>query len=52
MMAQSVSFTGVTGSAASSPSHWLRRAGKLGFAFFLLKGLVWLGLMIALWLMQ
>jgi len=51
-MTQSGSFTGAAGATAGSPPHWLRRAGTLGFAFFLVKGLIWLGLMITPWLMR
>jgi hypothetical protein len=30
-------------------SNWLKRAGILAFLFFLLKGLVWVGIMIWAW---
>lgn len=51
-MTQSGSCTGVAGAASEGPLHWLRRAGTVGFAFFLVKGLVWLVLMITPWLMR
>ena len=34
------------------PTGWVRRAGRLGFAFFFLKGLVWLLLPAAIWLID
>jgi hypothetical protein len=33
-----------------SPAGWLRRLGVVGFAFFLLKGLLWLALLLAAYL--
>lgn len=36
----------------SRPTDWVRRAGHLGFAFFFLKGLVWLLLPAAIWLID
>jgi len=35
-----------------SPAGWLERLGVLGFAFFLLKGLLWLALALAAYLAQ
>jgi len=32
--------------------RWLRRAGKLGFAFFFVKGMAWMVLPLAVWLMD
>jgi hypothetical protein len=29
---------------------WLRRVGRLGFAFFLVKGIAWMILPLAIWL--
>jgi hypothetical protein len=29
---------------------WLKRAGILAFLFFLLKGLVWIGIMVWAWM--
>ena len=34
------------------PPTWLGRIGKLGFAFFFVKGLAWLVLPAAVWLMD
>lgn len=31
---------------------WMRRAGRVGFAFFFIKGMAWLALPIALWLFE
>ena len=31
---------------------WVRRAGRLGFAFFFLKGVVWLLLPATIWLLD
>ncbi len=31
---------------------WLRRAGRLGFAFFLVKGMAWMLLPLAIWLVD
>jgi hypothetical protein len=30
--------------------NWLKRAGILAFLFFLLKGLVWVGIMVWAWI--
>jgi len=32
--------------------RWLGRIGKLGFAFFFVKGLAWMILPVAVWLMD
>ena len=32
--------------------HWLHRVGKLGFAFFFIKGVAWMLLPLAFWLMD
>ena len=31
---------------------WMRRAGRIGFAFFFIKGMAWLALPLALWLIE
>lgn len=33
-------------------SAWLGRIGRLGFAFFFIKGMAWLMLPVALWLID
>jgi hypothetical protein len=42
--------------STTNPHHrlppWLRRVGKLGFAFFFIKGVAWMMLPLALWLMD
>ena len=36
----------------SRSTGWVRLAGRLGFAFFFLKGLVWVLLPAAIWLID
>ncbi len=38
------------GGAGNVPSSWLRRAGVAGFAFFFIKGMIWLLVAAAAWL--
>ncbi len=35
---------------AARPSPWLKRAGVAGFAFFFIKGMIWLLVAAAAWL--
>ncbi|MDH4031681.1 MAG: hypothetical protein OEU49_12595 [Chromatiales bacterium] len=37
---------------SGNKTRWLSRMGKLGFAFFLVKGIAWLMLPLALWLID
>ncbi len=36
--------------SAAGPSTWLKRAGLAGFAFFFIKGMIWLLVAAAAWL--
>ncbi len=41
-----------TGATGRRHSAWLSRIGRLGFAFFFIKGIAWLMLPAALWLID
>ncbi|MFM2305615.1 MAG: hypothetical protein RLZZ367_284 [Bacteroidota bacterium] len=34
----------------SKTKLWLKRIGAAGFLFFLIKGLVWVGIFVAVWM--
>jgi hypothetical protein len=39
-------------SLSGRKTSWLTRMGKLGFAFFFVKGMVWLMLPVVVWLID